>query len=345
MSAPLALKRIVRYLLGKPRLIWRFVWQDTPKSISAFSGSNWAGCHDTRKSTSGACFMYGSHLLKAYSRTQSNIALSSGEAEYYALVATASEALGLVAMTDDFGDKTDAYLYADASAAIGVANREGLGRIPHLDTQSLWLQQALRKRRLGLGKVLGTENPSDLMTKHVGSKLLGEHVRCMGCEFVGGRAELAPQVVQCTEDVIDLVEEESSGLMTTSTTEQLAAPENQCATGTEVCLPREICGHRLADFDCRGGDEARERSLNRRWDDNIVDRECIEETSVGEHLSGHPHFLFILPFGHSRSRGGACFSAICSHRLSIYTSTHRSCSVSSFSDLSFPLDAFWAQVR
>ena len=79
-------------------------------------------------------------------------------------------------MSEDFGDKAEAYLYADASAAIGVANREGLGRIGHLDTQFLWLQQALRKRRLGLGKVLGTENLSDLMTKHVDSKLLGEHV-------------------------------------------------------------------------------------------------------------------------------------------------------------------------
>ena len=79
--------------------------------------------------------MHGSHLLKAYSRTQSNIALSSGEAEYYGLVSTASEALGLVAMTEDFGDKAESFLYADASAAIGVANREGLGRIRHLDTQ------------------------------------------------------------------------------------------------------------------------------------------------------------------------------------------------------------------
>ena len=50
-------------------------------------------------------------------------------------------------MTDDFGGKLDAYLYADASAAIGVANPEGLGRIRHLDTQSLWLS-----------KVLGTDN-------------------------------------------------------------------------------------------------------------------------------------------------------------------------------------------
>ena len=98
--------------------------------------------------------MHGSHLVKAFSRTQTNIALSSGEAEFYALVPTASGALGAVAMTEDFGDKLDAYLYADASAAIGVAGREGLGRIRHLDTQSLWLQQALPQRRLGFRQIL-----------------------------------------------------------------------------------------------------------------------------------------------------------------------------------------------
>ena len=100
-----ALERVVRYLLGKPRMVWRFVWQDTPKFLSAFSDSNWAGCHDTRKSTSGACFMHGSHLLKAYSYTQSNIARSSGEAEFCGLVSTSSEALGLVAMSEDFATR------------------------------------------------------------------------------------------------------------------------------------------------------------------------------------------------------------------------------------------------
>ena len=108
--------------------------------------------------------------------TQSNIDLSSGESEFYGPVSTTSEALGPAAMTEDFGDQVESFLYADASAAIGVANGEGLGRIRHLDIQSLCLQQALRKLRLGLGKVLGTENPSDFMTKHVDSKLLSEHV-------------------------------------------------------------------------------------------------------------------------------------------------------------------------
>ena len=130
-----------------------------PGSVSVFSDSNWAGCLDSRKSTSGACVVHGSHLVKAYSRTQSNIALSSREAESYALVAASSEALGVVAMTEDFGDEAEAYFYADASAAIGVANREGLGRIRHLGTQSLWLQHALRKKRVRLSKVPGKEQP------------------------------------------------------------------------------------------------------------------------------------------------------------------------------------------
>ena len=64
---------------------------------------------------------------KAYSRTLSNIALSSGEAEFYALVANSSEALGIAAVTEDSGDTLEAYSYADASAAIGVAGREGVG--------------------------------------------------------------------------------------------------------------------------------------------------------------------------------------------------------------------------
>jgi hypothetical protein len=290
--------------------------------------------------------MYGSHLIKAYSRTQSNIALSSGEAEFYALVSTASEALGIVAMTEDFGDKADAYLYADASAAIGVANREGLGRIRHLDTQSLWLQQALRKRRLGLGKVAGTENPSDLMTKHVDGKLLGEHMQNMGCRFIGGRAELAPQVVQGigdeveASDVVDYIEDALDGLMTMPVSEEPATFEDHCATDSEVCLPPgRLFDHQVVDEYCEGGNEAGEGVLNRLRGCNYVDQDCEKGMCGDERLRGHPIIFHTspfgqvyLPFGQSRSRGGACFSAICSRRLSMYTSTHRLCSARLFSD-------------
>ena len=47
-----ATKRIVKYLIGKPRLVWRFAWQAPPKFVSVFSDSNWARCQDTDKITS-----------------------------------------------------------------------------------------------------------------------------------------------------------------------------------------------------------------------------------------------------------------------------------------------------
>ena len=132
-----AVKRIGRYLLGRPRAVQHFDWQDRPACFSVYSDSNWAGCKATRKSTSGACLLWGGHVLKSYSRTQSNIALSSGEAELYATVTAASEGLGLTAMARDFGMEIRSNVHVDATAATGIAERKGLGKVRHLDTQSL----------------------------------------------------------------------------------------------------------------------------------------------------------------------------------------------------------------
>ena len=141
-----ALKRIGRYLLGRPRVVTRFEWQDKPTSLTVYSDSNWAGCRETRKSTSGACFMFGKHLIKAYARTQSDIALSSAKAELYAIVTAASEAIGLKTMARDYGEEVTPYLHVDATVAIGIPQRKGLGKLRHLDTQALWIQDAVWQR-------------------------------------------------------------------------------------------------------------------------------------------------------------------------------------------------------
>ena len=67
-------------------------------------------------------------------------------------------------MMIDFGVHMDPYLHVDASAAIGIAQRKGLGKLRHLDTQSLWIQDAVRSKQVVLEKVAGAENPADLMT-------------------------------------------------------------------------------------------------------------------------------------------------------------------------------------
>lgn len=81
------------------------------------------------------------------------------------MVHATSEALGLRPMTEDYHDGLDPWLYVDASVAIGVAQRTGLGKIRHLDTASLWLQRAIKNSKVGILKVLGTEKLVDLMTK------------------------------------------------------------------------------------------------------------------------------------------------------------------------------------
>ena len=153
-----------------------FAWQDKPNEITVFADANWAGCKETRKSTSGACYLHGGHLLKTQARTQSNIALSSAESELYALVSAASEGLGMRSMAKDFGLSLEPCLQVDASAAIGITQRKGLGKVRHLDTQALWIQDAVRQRRVRLEKVLGTENPADLMTKHLDQKSIDKNL-------------------------------------------------------------------------------------------------------------------------------------------------------------------------
>ena len=50
-------------------------------------------------------------------------------------------------------------IMADASAALGIIGRTGLGKLRHIDTSYLWLQQDSIKRKLRLSKVKGTETP------------------------------------------------------------------------------------------------------------------------------------------------------------------------------------------
>ena len=92
------------------------------------------------------------------------MALSSGESELAAVTKAAAEALGIQSVLSDFGVSVKIEIHSDATAAIGICKRQGLGRVRHLTTADLWVQQKVRSRELKLFKLPGTENPSDLMT-------------------------------------------------------------------------------------------------------------------------------------------------------------------------------------
>ena len=66
------IKRVIRYLVGAPRAISRYCWQQAPRQIHIYTDSDWAGCVRTRKSTSGGTMLLGSHCVQHWSRTQSS---------------------------------------------------------------------------------------------------------------------------------------------------------------------------------------------------------------------------------------------------------------------------------
>ena len=62
------LKRLGRYLVGRPRLVICYDWQKPLEHLTAKSDSDWAGDKRTRKSTSGGIVRIGTHYIKSCSK-------------------------------------------------------------------------------------------------------------------------------------------------------------------------------------------------------------------------------------------------------------------------------------
>ena len=120
------LKRLGRYLIGTPRLQQWFNWQTAQRKITTYIDADWAGCKNTRKSTTGGVVTIGNHVVESWSKTQALIALSSGESELYAALKAAAETLGVIAMLADFGLTMAGEIWGDAQATLGIINRNGL---------------------------------------------------------------------------------------------------------------------------------------------------------------------------------------------------------------------------
>ena len=86
-------------------------------------------------------------------------------------------------------------MWTDSSAAIGICTRQGLGKLRHLDTHTLWVQQAVRTGKVDLRKVDGDVHPADLLTKHsLSRERLLKLVELFNCKYIGGRAASAPRL-------------------------------------------------------------------------------------------------------------------------------------------------------
>ena len=163
-------------------------------NIAVYVDTDYAGCRVTRKSTTGGVVKLGNHVIKVWSNTQSIVTLSSGESEYYGLVRGSSVALGTKSLLEDLGVPMGIVVYSDASAALGIAQRRGVGKVRHVEVHQLWLQDRVAQGDLKVRKIDGTKNPADAVTKYLDGVKLREHSDKVGLWVYEGRHALAPQL-------------------------------------------------------------------------------------------------------------------------------------------------------
>ena len=122
------------------------------------------------------------------------IALSSAEAEFYALVSCIAQSMAEQTTACDLGLQLSVRIMMDATAGIAIASRRGLGKVKHVDTQSLWVQEMIQNGKIQVMKKHTSEMLADVMTKAVTEPLMNRMLTTMQFEYRTGQHRLGLKV-------------------------------------------------------------------------------------------------------------------------------------------------------
>ncbi len=165
-----------------------FEWQPAV-DLEVYSDTDFAGCLETRRSTSGGVALRGRHLIKHLSVTQKSVTLSSGEAELGGIVKGTTEVLWDPELRPRPRHR---HARADSAAARGICKRSGGGR-------RATLPLAFSGRRKGCAEETSSYSRSqrvrtpDAVAKHMARDAPDKLVAAMSVRCATGRASTAPK--------------------------------------------------------------------------------------------------------------------------------------------------------
>nr|GEX46753.1 copia protein [Tanacetum cinerariifolium] len=142
-----------------------------PKDISfmltAFADACYAGCQDTRRSTSGYAQFLGGRLVSWSLKKQKSTAISTTEAEYIALSGCCAQILWMRLQLKDYGfDFHKIPMYCDNQSAIVLCcNSVQHSRSKHIDIHHHFIKEQVERRVVELYFVETTYQLADIFTK------------------------------------------------------------------------------------------------------------------------------------------------------------------------------------
>lgn len=183
-----AVKQILRYLAGTAHLGLRFDGRVSSSvsassdsdlqlpSIRAYADADWAGCPDSRRSTSGWLLWLGQGCLLDWScKRQETVALSSCEAEYMAMASAVQAVcwarnllseLGLSPPSTQGEAATTALICGDNKSAIAMSRNDvHHSRSKHIDLRYHFIRDEIRSGRVQVEWVPSDRQLADILTK------------------------------------------------------------------------------------------------------------------------------------------------------------------------------------
>ncbi|KAH9751634.1 retrovirus-related pol polyprotein from transposon RE2 [Citrus sinensis] len=166
-----AITRILRYLKGTLDFGLRFLEQSS-NQLYGFSDFDWAGCLETRRSTTGFCVYLGANLISWCSKKQSIVARSTAEAEYRALSSTTAELTWILSLLQDIGVSLShiPHLLCDNTSAIYMTRNP----VFHARSKHIEIDVHFVREKVSQGLLKATHVPSLQQAAYILTKLLGK---------------------------------------------------------------------------------------------------------------------------------------------------------------------------
>ena len=161
-----ALKRVLRYVKHTRSYSLTFC-KKANGELEGSTDSDWAGCEDTRRSTTGYVFTMCGGAISWSSQRQSTVALSATEAEYMASTQGAREAVWLRRFLKEIGEKQESVqIYSDNQSSMRLM-RSGVyhGRTKHIDVRHHYVRDLITEGLVKFSFLPTSELPADVLTK------------------------------------------------------------------------------------------------------------------------------------------------------------------------------------